>query len=102
MRTHTPSKSDLQDHDWSTFGNCLDVDPDVMFPGDHNPAAIEEAKAVCQGCPVLQQCISERTRKGDRYGVWGGMTENDRKAAAKRASRQSRKAIEPLPATTAA
>jgi WhiB family redox-sensing transcriptional regulator len=87
----------LVDHHWSTFSNCLRVDPDVMFPGEKNEKAIVAAKAVCLGdgasrpaCPVIQQCYAEHLKAGDKYGVWGGLTEEERtQLEARRARRRA-------------
>lgn len=86
MKTPTSIAAvNLVDHHWSTFSNCRTVDPDVMFPGEKNEKAIIAAKIVCLGngadkpaCPVIEQCYAEHLKAGDRYGVWGGLTEAER------------------------
>lgn len=73
----------FEDNNWSIFGRCASVDPDLMYPGHKDEAGIATAKAVCAACPaqVFQRCIEERTKMDDRHGVWGGMTPQERELA---------------------
>jgi WhiB family redox-sensing transcriptional regulator len=69
---------------------CADEDPELFFPiGDTGPALlqIEEAKAVCRRCPVLERCASWALETGEAHGVWGGMSEDDRRRIKRRAAR---------------
>jgi WhiB family redox-sensing transcriptional regulator len=61
---------------WVKQGACKD-DPDAMFPGSL-PAEIEDAKAVCRRCPVVQQCRKWALDTREPFGVWGGMSEKER------------------------
>lgn len=70
---HTPTYSPDQDADWRALANCRDVDPDVMQPEVAAPEDVEEAKAHCAGCPVLEQCRQLALSQGDgAYGVHAG------------------------------
>lgn len=76
--------------DWLERAACRDEDPELFFPvGASGPALlrIEEAKAVCRRCPVMEQCRRTALETGQDSGVWGGMTEEERRAARRRASR---------------
>lgn len=73
-----------------TDGRCRELDdPDQMFP-DHDQEQIAAAKAVCRGCPVIQQCGEAIMRiEGDkdrknRYGIFAGMTPGERHQLFKR------------------
>jgi WhiB family redox-sensing transcriptional regulator len=60
------------------------LDSSVFFTPDHERGAIrtsreQRAKAVCARCPVLDQCREHALRAREPYGVWGGMTEHERK-----------------------
>ncbi len=63
--------------DWATKAACSNQDPDALFV---RGKAQHEAKAVCKGCPVLAQCLAEALDNRTEFGVWGGMTERERRA----------------------
>ncbi|MET7982110.1 MULTISPECIES: WhiB family transcriptional regulator [unclassified Streptomyces] len=76
---------------WREGASCRTVDPDLFFPiGSTGPAVlqIQEAKAVCTGCPVREQCLSWALDTGQTVGVWGGTSEAERRALARRRSRR--------------
>lgn len=76
--------------DWRHRGACRDEDPELFFPvGNTGPAAlqIEEAKAVCGGCPVMEQCLEWALETREDDGVWGGLSEDERRAMHRRAAR---------------
>jgi WhiB family redox-sensing transcriptional regulator len=67
---------------WSDRAACLHEDPELFFPiGDTGPALlqIQEAKAVCNRCPVIDACLSFALEFGHDTGVWGGLTEDERR-----------------------
>ena len=66
---------------------CRHVETAVFFPPDgerpaHRDARETHAKAICGGCPVIGQCATYAIQYGERYGVWGGMSERERAALA--------------------
>lgn len=70
--------------DWRQMAACRDEDPELFFPvGSSGPAAALEkaAKAVCAGCPVKADCLSYALGTGLDHGVFGGLTENERRNA---------------------
>ena len=72
---------------WRDRSACLDEDPELFFPiGGTGPAAhqIEEAKHVCQRCPVLSECLQWALSTGQDHGVWGGLDEDERKQLRRR------------------
>jgi len=76
--------------DWRHRSACLDEDPELFFPiGNTGPAIlqIEEAKAVCRRCEVREQCLSWALESGQDHGVWGGMSEDERRALKRRTAR---------------
>jgi len=87
-----PIMAETQRHDWRDRGACLDEDPELFFPiGNTGPALaqIEEAKAVCAGCPVLTECRQwalDNPKLAD-YGVFGGLSEDERRTARRRSRR---------------
>jgi WhiB family transcriptional regulator, redox-sensing transcriptional regulator len=69
--------------DWRHRAACLEEDPELFFPiGNTGPALlqIEEAKAVCRRCDVVDTCLKWAIESGQDAGVWGGMSEDERRA----------------------
>jgi WhiB family transcriptional regulator, redox-sensing transcriptional regulator len=67
--------------DWSAQAACRATDPDALFV---QGAAQNRAKMVCQGCPVRTECLADSLDNGIEFGVWGGMTERERRALLRR------------------
>lgn len=67
--------------DWTARSACKTSDPDELFVSG---AAQNRAKAVCQGCPVRTECLSDALDNRVEFGVWGGMTERERRALLRR------------------
>jgi WhiB family transcriptional regulator, redox-sensing transcriptional regulator len=67
--------------DWSSLGRCAGTDPDALFV---QGKAQREAKAVCKGCPVIAECLADALDNRTEFGVWGGMTERERRALLRR------------------
>ena len=70
---------------WRQRAACRGVDPNIFYPVSDDDA--EEAKAVCSSCPVRQACLEYSLAAREREGVWGGLTERERR----RILRQHRK-----------
>ncbi|MFM9499899.1 WhiB family transcriptional regulator [Streptomyces galilaeus] len=69
---------------------CVDEDPELFFPtGNTGPALlqIEEAKAVCRRCPLMESCLEGALERND-LGVWGGTDEDERRRLKRRAARR--------------
>ncbi len=75
------------DTSWRTGASCRDTDPDLFFPVGTTGLAIvqiEEAKAVCMGCPAQVQCLDFALRANQDSGVWGGTSEDERRQLRRR------------------
>ena len=57
--------------------NCLGVDPDLFFP--ERGASTREAKEVCRGCVVREDCLEFALANGEKFGIWGGLSERERR-----------------------
>ena len=71
------------DGDWRHLAACRSTEPDLFFPiGTTGPAVdqIEAAKRVCQRCPVTTPCLRWALDLGQVSGIWGGTTEEERRA----------------------
>ena len=75
---------------WYHYAACQSEDPELFFPiGTAGPALLQlmEAKRVCARCPVQTECLRWAFRTGMDYGVWGGMSEGERRALRRRIAR---------------
>jgi WhiB family transcriptional regulator, redox-sensing transcriptional regulator len=75
--------------EWRDRARCRDKDPEFFFPiGTTGPAALQvaEAKAFCGPCPVRSECLTWALETGQAVGVWGGTSEEERRALKVRAS----------------
>lgn len=72
--------------DWRDDAACRHADPDLFFPPDTTGPAVpqveqaERAKGICQACPVRTPCLSWALDQGSSFGIWGGTTEDERRA----------------------
>ena len=76
--------------DWRHDAICRDEDPELFFPvGTSGPALMQiaEAKSVCRRCPVTESCLQWALESGQDAGVWGGMSEDERRALKRRSTR---------------
>lgn len=69
------------DRSWAARAACRAGSPDELFA---KGAAQQSAKAICQGCPVVAECLADALDNRTEYGVWGGMTERERRALLRR------------------
>jgi len=83
--------------DWRHRSACRDEDPELFFPvGNTGPAIaqIEEAKKVCARCEVREACLQWALESGQDSGVWGGLSEDERRAMKRRAARNRARMME--------
>jgi WhiB family redox-sensing transcriptional regulator len=66
---------------WMADGLCAQVDPDCWFPEKGGSTA--EAKRICLGCDIREQCLQYALDHDERFGVWGGYSERDRRKLAR-------------------
>jgi WhiB family redox-sensing transcriptional regulator len=71
---------DLAGAEWKLRGLCSQTDPAIFFP-DHggDPALIGAAKRVCMACEVRVECLQDALDNDERFGIWGGLTERQRR-----------------------
>lgn len=62
---------------WTDLANCLGVDPALFFP--ERGASTSEARAVCAGCVVRDECLEYALANSEKFGIWGGMSERERR-----------------------
>ncbi len=62
---------------WKAFAACRDMDPAIFFPGRGEPTRL--AKSICAECQVRRACLQYALDNGEKYGVWGGVAEAERR-----------------------
>jgi WhiB family redox-sensing transcriptional regulator len=72
---------------WRLAGRCRGSDPIIFYPPPEDEILAEEAKMICNTCPVRQPCLEHALSTREKHGVWGGLTERERR----RVLRQRRK-----------
>jgi WhiB family redox-sensing transcriptional regulator len=70
---------------WRLKAACRDIDSAIFFSPDRErdperSAREARAKAICARCPVIGECATYAIGAGERYGVWGGLSERERAA----------------------
>ena len=66
---------------WVLKARCRSADPEDLFV---RGAAQRKAAVICRGCPVIAECAADALDNRVEFGVWGGMTERERRALLKR------------------
>jgi WhiB family redox-sensing transcriptional regulator len=67
--------------EWAVNASCRTSDPDALFV---QGAAQNQAKVICRSCPVRVACLADALDNRVEFGVWGGMTERERRALLRR------------------
>ncbi|WP_456946824.1 WhiB family transcriptional regulator [Geodermatophilus sp. SYSU D00697] len=65
------------DESWRLDALCAETDPEAFFP--EKGGSTREAKRVCAGCPVRSQCLEFALANDERFGIWGGLSERERR-----------------------
>lgn len=65
--------------DWRERAACRGLDADRFFPEKHGTAIGNQAKQVCKGCRVRQACLNYALEVGEKHGIWGGLSERQRR-----------------------
>lgn len=78
---------------WQDLANCLGVDPDLFFP--ERGASTREAKEVCKGCTVREECLEYSLATGEKFGIWGGLSERERRRLRRQRAIERRRGLAP-------
>lgn len=81
------------DDDWRDLALCRDTDPDLFFPVGTTGVAliqIEHAKRVCAECKVTEECLDFALASNQDSGIWGGLSEEERRAIRRRRAAEQR------------
>ena len=69
---------------WSLWAQCAKPGTPGMFPADGDHEGIQTAKAVCEVCPVRAECLTQALSTREKFGVWGGLTTDEREGLRRR------------------
>ena len=65
------------DDEWRLDALCAETDPEAFFPD--KGGSTRDAKRVCAGCPVRAECLEFALASDERFGIWGGLSERERR-----------------------
>jgi len=68
---------DGQEPDWQERALCAQTDPEAFFP--EKGGSTREAKRICSGCEVRPECLEYALAHDERFGIWGGLSERERR-----------------------
>ncbi|QAV69964.1 WhiB family transcriptional regulator [Salinibacterium sp. UTAS2018] len=68
---------------WQTDSLCAQTDPEAFFP--EKGGSTRDAKKICSSCEVRSQCLEYALENDERFGIWGGLSERERRKLRKRA-----------------
>jgi WhiB family redox-sensing transcriptional regulator len=66
-----------EDESWQERALCAQTDPEAFFP--EKGGSTREAKKICEVCPVREQCLAYALEHDERFGIWGGLSERERR-----------------------
>ncbi|NKN51415.1 WhiB family transcriptional regulator [Clostridioides difficile] len=69
--------------EWHYNALCAQTDPEAFFP--EKGGSTREAKRICESCEVRQECLEYALANDERFGIWGGLSEMERRRLRKRA-----------------
>lgn len=68
---------------WQADALCAQTDPEAFFP--EKGGSTREAKRICESCEVTSECLEYALQNDERFGIWGGLSERERRKLRKRA-----------------
>ena len=69
---------------WQEHALCAQTDPEAFFP--EKGGSTREAKKICVGCEVKAECLAYALANDERFGIWGGLSERERRRVKRAAS----------------
>ena len=73
-----------EEQEWQERALCAQTDPEAFFP--EKGGSTREAKRICSGCEVRAECLEYALAHDERFGIWGGLSERERRRLKRRAS----------------
>lgn len=87
---HTPAP----DRSWRNDAACRTADPELFFPLKNDSGDALAAKAICRGCTVREACLDYAVNRPERFGIYGGLDEDERRTLRRRRRNTARPAEE--------
>ena len=78
-----PLDEAAEEPDWQERALCAQTDPEAFFP--EKGGSTREAKRICSGCEVRAECLEYALANDERFGIWGGLSERERRRLRRRA-----------------
>jgi WhiB family transcriptional regulator, redox-sensing transcriptional regulator len=75
---------DIASLPWAAEARCLQAEPDTFFP--EKGGSTREAKRICASCDVRDECLEYALANDERFGIWGGLSERERRKLKRLAS----------------
>ena len=69
---------------WQDYALCAETDPEIFYP--EQGVSTRPAKQICAQCFVREPCLAYAMETGERFGIWGGLSENERRRLRREAS----------------
>jgi len=79
-----PAESEDSALAWQTDALCAQTDPEAFFP--EKGGSTRDAKRICTSCDVRSKCLEYALQNDERFGIWGGLSERERRKLKRRAS----------------
>lgn len=74
----------LPDEPWMEDALCAQTDPEAFFP--EKGGSTRDAKRICASCDVTAECLAYALAHNERFGIWGGVSERERRKLQKRSA----------------
>lgn len=81
----------VDDLAWQDYSNCAGADADLFFP--ERGASTRKAKAICNACQVKAECLEFAIQQSEKFGIWGGLSERERRRIRKERSIAARRRV---------
>jgi WhiB family redox-sensing transcriptional regulator len=79
----------IYDLSWQDYANCRGADADLFFP--ERGASTRKAKSICGACQVKVECLEFAIVHSEKFGIWGGLSERERRRIRKERAAQTRR-----------
>ena len=82
---------EAEDNGWTERALCAQTDPEAFFP--EKGGSTREAKKVCLGCDVRSECLEYALANDERFGIWGGLSERERRRIRRQRAQAARSVL---------
>lgn len=79
--------TDVTELSWQERALCAQTDPEAFYPEHNDRRSALVAKAVCRVCEVRSECLEYALEHNERFGIWGGLSERERRRLKRQSTR---------------